>query len=575
MKKFICAAPVLVLFLLVLVFPFLIFVHLFPLGNFLESFLSSVVVTAAFGCFAVCLIRRSGLILSNLSCLIFFLGMVWCFESLINGVDWADLIQIGIYFTILMMAAQVALWLNNDRHYYGLVAGLVAVGGLLEGLIAITFHYGLDGGWLSIWMGHAQDRMTGTIGQANLLAIYIYIAFLSTVYLFLKRHISFGFSILAALFFGYVIAGSGSRAALGYLVVTLSLLFFFCFKTKEYRLSIRFFCIVLALLLALPLYSYVDSVLQPALYDMGYIQRKGLGDMQRDYAALGFRPSEMHKAFLMFLDNPILGVGYGRYAVNSFWMGVKYPWAVTEETLATHSHNIFGQVLAEFGAVGFLAFFVFVVVLSLKLLKIEKSKEWWLGLSVAAVFSVNALLEYALWYIHFAVLLVFFVSPLVGGRCVKKPSGVSILAVIVALCLTCICLIASSLDIYKKIMRYGSGVNDSLQAYDLRIATSDPLWGRDMQILELSVSTGLANDSDYYEKVTSSLMGWKPFDLVLIKRLQVLGVEQKESELKRIAEALVRMYPSRVNLAREYLTKISGIKDTRAEKILNEILVPI
>ncbi|WP_407362916.1 O-antigen ligase family protein [Pseudomonas luteola] len=575
MNKFFLNSSKLTVFFLILVFPFLIFAHLFPLGNFLETIFSSTIITLVFVCFALCLVKFQSLTISNLAGLVFILGGVWCFESLISDISHSDLMQISIYFAILVMAAQIAFWLSGNEQYYAFIAGVIVFGGLLEGLVAVAFHYGLEGEWLSAWMGVAQDRMTGTIAQANLLAIYMYIAFLSNVYLFLKRYTSFGFAVIVALFFGYVIAGSGSRAVLGYFAVSLVVLFFCCFESKSYNLSGRTFCVFLALLLAVPLYSYIDSLLQPILYDMGYIQRKGLGDMQRDYAALGFRPSEMHKAFLMFLDSPILGVGYGQYAVNSFWMGVKYPWAVTEETLATHSHNILGQVLAEFGAVGFLAFFVFFIALSLRLLRIEKSKEWWLGLSVTGVFSVNALLEYALWYIHFAVLLVFFISPLVGGRCVKKPSEVSILVVIVALCLTCICLIVSSLDIYRKVMRYGSGVSDSLQAYDLRIATSDPLWGRDMQVLELSVSTGLANDTDYYEKVTSSLMDWKPFDLVLIKRLEVLGIEQKESELKRIAEALVRIYPSRVNIAREYLTKIIGIKGTGAEKILNEILVPI
>lgn len=575
MKNFILNANSLSVFLLVLVFPFLIYVHLFPLGNFLESFLSSVVVVLVFGCFAFCLLGRSVLIVSNLSGLIFFLGVIWCLETLMNGADYADLMLIGIYFAILVMAAQVAFWLSDGEQYYGFIAGTVAVGGLFEGLLAIAFHYGLSGSWLSVWMGHAQDRMTGTIAQANLLAIYMYIAFLSVVYLFLKKYISFVFAILVALFFGYVIAGSGSRAVLGYLVITLILLFFYCFKSKEYRLSVRLFCVFLALILAVPLYGYVDSVVQPALYDMGYIHRKGLGDMQRNYATFGFRPSEIQKAFLMFLENPILGVGYGQYAVNSFWMGVKYPWAVTEETLATHSHNIVAQVLAEFGLVGFIAFLVFIVFFFINIFRCQKNKEWWLASSVMAVFSVNAMLEYALWYIHFAVLFVFFVSPLVGGCRVKKPSNFSVFSVSVALLLTCTCLVVSSFDIYKKIMLYGSGVSDSLQAYDLRAATKDPFWGRDMQILELSVSASSVDEAEYYEGVTSSLMSWRPFDLVLIKRLEVLGVRQDEAELKRIAKALVRMYPSKVSFAREYLTKISGIKDTRAEKILNEILVPI
>ena len=106
----------------------------------------------------------------------------------------------------------------------------------------------------------------------------------------------------------------------------------------------------------------------------------------------------------MFLQRPVLGVGYGNYRslYNDYLPGV------TPNQL--DSHNLYLQFLAETGIIGFVAFFTMVILFARGALKLAKNTDSWrriLGIGVGGALAATL--------IHGMVDYLFNVSPQFGA----------------------------------------------------------------------------------------------------------------------------------------------------------------
>ena len=106
----------------------------------------------------------------------------------------------------------------------------------------------------------------------------------------------------------------------------------------------------------------------------------------------------------MFLQDPVLGVGYGNYRslYNDYLPGV------TPNQL--DSHNLYFQFLAETGIIGFVAFFTMVILFARGALKLAKSTDSGrriLGIAVGGALAATL--------IHGLVDYLFNVSPQFGA----------------------------------------------------------------------------------------------------------------------------------------------------------------
>jgi O-antigen ligase len=118
-------------------------------------------------------------------------------------------------------------------------------------------------------------------------------------------------------------------------------------------------------------------------------------------------------AWLMFLSNPILGVGFGEYAWRAFELSAGLPGAVTPG-IDRHSHNLFLQLLAETGIAGFLCVAVPLASWFYRMpwRHLTPARSWAVG--VLAIMGLHSMVEFPLWHANFLgvfALLFGLVSP--------------------------------------------------------------------------------------------------------------------------------------------------------------------
>ena len=107
-----------------------------------------------------------------------------------------------------------------------------------------------------------------------------------------------------------------------------------------------------------------------------------------------------HEALLMFLQFPLLGVGFGQFAWHHFQL-LPLLQASNISGLYNNAHNLVFQLAAEAGIAGLLALFVSVGNLVLRPPPCAPSAAHWWGYAALGVLAIHSLLEYPLWYTYF------------------------------------------------------------------------------------------------------------------------------------------------------------------------------
>ena len=102
----------------------------------------------------------------------------------------------------------------------------------------------------------------------------------------------------------------------------------------------------------------------------------------------------------MFSDAPLLGVGFRQFGYQHFVVNGAMP-EPRVIGFTDNAHNIFLQVLAEFGVIGLIVLISLAALWVLGMLRQPRTPaHWWLW-ALALVVAVHSLLEYPLWYAFF------------------------------------------------------------------------------------------------------------------------------------------------------------------------------
>jgi hypothetical protein len=106
------------------------------------------------------------------------------------------------------------------------------------------------------------------------------------------------------------------------------------------------------------------------------------------------------QAWLMFVDSPLLGVGFGEFAWNYFLHIDLFGDSVVPGQ-SRHSHNIIFQLLAETGILGVASVVLAALTWAWQSRKLEfVLAEWWLA-ALIGVEVMHSMLEFPLWHAHF------------------------------------------------------------------------------------------------------------------------------------------------------------------------------
>lgn len=322
----------------------------------------------------------------------------------------ADALLPGIYITWAVVLIVLSAWIRKQlglERALAVLAWTLLIGGTLNAMVGVVQYFDVSGELTSA-VDLKPGSVYGNIGQRNHFATQITLASFALIYLHTTHRIKRTPAIMLLALFALVLTASSSRAAVVYIVAgfLLSLISYRAAKTRAHRHLLQGTGLLLTLFLLFQyLLPFLNDWLKLLLGAMGF-DVSGLNTLimlQRSAAdGIDVRLSEWRKAWLMFLESPLWGVGIGNYGWYSFnYQTFPEFAAISEGRLFHHSHNLIMQVLAELGIAGVLLLVFMAMTWFRQILSHWKNPSHWLILVLMVVLLLHSNVEYPLWYSYF------------------------------------------------------------------------------------------------------------------------------------------------------------------------------
>lgn len=444
-------------------------------------------------------------------------------QSALAGAYAQDLYGFIVYVLCLVFIA-----LLNDRDatleigsFYKDVTKALIIAGFLVSIESILIQYHLVPGINFI----VSSRINGPMGQPNLLGLLLVVSLFATAYLtivFTRFHVIFA---ICAVVLGFVIAGTGSRAA--FLMETIGCCLYLAAYAKKvinHRMLYVFCALILGHLIFWSITTNVES------------------GINREFVSN--RWVELHKALQVFVQNP-WGIGYDRFGQHSQWMMLDVmDQHFIQGPLVLHCHNLIGQVVAEFGLVGFILLVAYVVVMLRGFIKLYKQDQtaFLFAATVSIAFAINAFTEYALWNLDYGMLFFLVNIPVLfkgmGSflRSIELPKVVlgAVVVLIGAGLLMKIPLLEMNL------MNLSANSNQEKVAA-LQRATEDKIYGKTYQLYLIALIQVNESNLQAYDALTTDLIQWRPYDMVILRRIEVCLDLKKYVELPLLIKLALKV----------------------------------
>lgn len=400
---------------LTLILPFFLFTRAIPQAAFyleLTGFIS-VTMFLLFACFSL----KRFVVCNRLTIYLISVSSYLSVDIFINthpypSIQW-------LYVGSLLLSGLVAAIIKSLCHAQGykkilvvICYGLMIGAMLQDGVIILqTLHQEWTMGWIN-HIAHGE-AYSGNIGQRNLLAHYLSWGILASAYLFHQKRLSpsTGWSVIVIQ--AAILGAVNSKTLIIYMLAILILLVITRICQKQLpKSTIKILASTIVLVFAFQAITLpILSILQDNLtLNISSIERF---THNPEYNS---RLTEWHKAWLIFLENPWFGSGWGSYGYEGFVMSSKPQFAANPygNSLFSHSHNLILNLLAETGIVGmFIILGGFGYVLK-PLFNTKWQVETVFVVSMLMVNAVHSLVEFPLWYLHFFLVFVVLVAVLMS-----------------------------------------------------------------------------------------------------------------------------------------------------------------
>ena len=398
-----------------LILPFFLFKRAAPQAAFYSE-LTGVICVALFLLFA-CLSIKHFLIFNRLTLYLIVIASYLIVDIFINdpiypSVQW-------LYIGSLLLSGLVSIIISSLCYEQGYKKILVVVcyglmiGAISQDIVVIlqTLHQDWTGGWIN-YIGLGQPY-SGNIGQRNLLAHYLSWGILATAYLVYQKRLTpvTGWTVVI---FQAAILGAVNSVTLILYMLSISL-FLVIARYWQKKLPISILKTLALTVIAVLIFQAITLPIITSIQDTFTTNTSSIGRLSGslDYKS---RLTEWHKAWLIFLENPWFGTGWGSYAYQSFVISVDSHFAsdMSGNGVFTHTHNIVLNLLAETGVIGTSLILGGFGYLLKPLLKRSWQVETVVILALIIVTTVHSLLEFPLWYAHFFFVFVILLSILLN-----------------------------------------------------------------------------------------------------------------------------------------------------------------
>jgi O-antigen ligase len=272
------------------------------------------------------------------------------------------------------------------------LAGFLLLGAELNALAGILQHYR----WHTILDAVVTSKngiaVYGNLAQPNHYANYVMLGLISLGLLQQKIR-SWQVALLATPLL-FVMVLSGSRSSWLYLLAMVVLSYIWQYRDKSCRYLLNYAWLLLAgfgLMHGLVQLPWLSG----ASESVTAMQRMMTGDTNGS-----IRLYLWHEAWLMFLQHPLMGAGFGQFAWQHFQLAplLQQPHI---SGLYNNAHNVVMQVAAEMGLAGVAMLLGTVGMFLWQVKKISLTVYHWWAYVALAVMGIHGLLEYPLWYAYF------------------------------------------------------------------------------------------------------------------------------------------------------------------------------
>lgn len=316
--------------------------------------------------------------------------------------------QALLYVMYFLFAALLMVLGAMLRDCFGLtrlaqvLAIFLLIGAALSAVIGVLQHFHWHTLLDPVITAKISSFLYGNIAQHNHFANYIAMGLISLGLLFQQGKLKAIYMVVLAALLLFVMTLSGSRSSWLYLLMMSGLAWWGTRRDAALRPLLNYSLSLIAgfglmhLVVQLPFMAGADS-------STNTVQRLYSELLSNDGSTVWVKFYMWHEAWLMLMQSPWLGVGFGQFAWHHFQLLSELrPNSISG--LFNNAHNLIFQLAAEAGIGGLLALFGSLGIWFYGLRRATLSAAHWWGYAVLGVLAIHSLLEYPLWYAYFVAI---------------------------------------------------------------------------------------------------------------------------------------------------------------------------
>lgn len=550
-----------IIWALLLVAPFFIPLHFYPIPTFPEELVAALLLVAL----SVCAILRSRSRV-HINQLIFWwlgIGAIWFLswqfnqKQVVSGAFFYQLFWVlGLFALVAGESLKVEFGTQKLIYF---TARVLAFSGFLYASVGLFGYYG-GLKFLLPWMSNDYPRLYGVLAHPNLSGLYLSLSLAAFAYFInIGSHRILQFRTLVFVFV-VCLAGilTGSRAFFVILFAQFFVTGLWFFSTRGGSLGNKLFgsqCIKYVLsviILSVAMFTAfppVDQMISKKLTDSGFLSRSTFSEMIAERYSRSDQPrlGEWRKILqgTEVIEDPLVGVGPGAYSEFSVAADAVVENPFRNGKTWRNAHNIFLMSFVEWGVIGLIFIVVFFGFLAFKFFKAERSAEnYFVWLALSAILTHN-LVEFSLWHLQFLIIFLVLLSTQVRTLSFRLTSpSLRWLIVVPIVLLTLWITSTSSRDFMKMVYLFSKPEVGQEDVRTLDLVAQNSLWrpyARMVMYYRLNpYSTGIENQL----KEATVIAEWSPGNLVLMRQASLTAaLGEEELACKRIARA-TELYPA-------------------------------
>jgi hypothetical protein len=255
------------------------------------------------------------------------------------------------------------------------------------------------------------------------------------------------------------------------------------------------------------------------------------------------------ESWLMLLQSPWLGVGFGQFAYHHFELLPSLQQS-SIMGLYNNAHNLVFHLAAETGFAGLLILTGTLILWLKGLFKSTFDAAYWWGYAVLGILAIHSLLEYPLWYAYFLAIASFLLGALDENRYQLELRKLGQLSATLIL-LMCLVTLVQLLNNYQKLERTLTvrplTATDTSMGLRMRDGLIE-LQGNSLlsTYAELFLSSMIVvspDHIDYKLDLNSRVLRFAPIGLVVYRQSLLLAQVGRLNEAQVMMERSIWSYP--------------------------------